>query len=187
MPSKKAIKREIVWRGIRTPSLDYCRVERDRAGWRFSGMIVAKFQNDPFGAHYEILVDKAFKTRTLTVEKTDASRTVRLEIELRNRVWMVDGKRRTNLGKCTDLDMEASPVTNTIPIRRTVMKIGERVDLTAAWVRFPSLRVEPLEQIYERIGARKYRYRSASGFSAELDVDSFGLVTRYGIIWKEVK
>ena len=186
MTSKRAVEREIVWSGIRTPSLDYCRVKRDRGGWRFSGMIVAKFQNDPFGAHYEILVDKAFKTRTLTVEKIDASRTIRLEIELRNRVWMVDGKRRTDLGKCTDVDMESSPVTNTIPIRRTALKIGERVDLSAAWVRFPSLRVEPLEQSYERISAKKYRYRSASGFSAELEVDNFGLVTHYGDIWKEV-
>jgi hypothetical protein len=76
MPSKRAVEREIVWSGMRTPSLDYCRVERDRAGWRFSGMIVTKFRKDPFGAHYEILVDRAFKTRNLTVEKMDASRTV---------------------------------------------------------------------------------------------------------------
>ena len=39
---------------------------------------------------------------------------------------------------------------------------------------------------YERLWARKYLYRSAPGFSADLAVDSFGLVSRYDDIWKRV-
>jgi uncharacterized protein len=150
-------------------------------------MIVAKFQTDPFGAQYEILVDKSFRTRRLAVERIDGSKTSRVQIELRDNVWTVSGKKRTDLRECTDVDIEASPVTNTIPIRRASLKVGERVDLTAAWVRFPSLVVEPLKQSYERLGARKYLYRSASGFTAELDTNDFGLVTRYDDIWKEVR
>jgi uncharacterized protein len=187
MPSKKAAVHEIVWSGTRTPSLDYCCVRRENGGWRFSGMIAARLQANRFGAHYEILVDKMFKTKRLTVEKIDAGKATTLEIELQDGVWIVDGKKRTDLGECTDVDIEASPVTNTIPIRRTSLKVGDRVDLTAAWVRFPSLVVEPLEQSYERLGARKYLYRSASGFTAELNTNDFGLVTRYDDIWREIR
>ncbi len=187
MPSKEAAGREIVWSGTKAPSLDYCCVKRDKGGWCFSGMIVAKFQTDPFGAQYEILVDKMFKTQQLTVEKINTKKTTFLKIEFRDDVWIVDGKKRIDLRECTDVDIEASPVTNTIPIRRTSLGMEERVDLTAAWVRFPSLVVEPLKQSYQRLGARKYLYRSASGFTAELDTDDFGLVTRYDDIWKEIR
>ena len=42
----------------------------------------------------------------------------------------------------------------------------------AAWLRFPSFRLEVLEQTYRRLADRRYRYESAGGsFAAELDVD----------------
>jgi hypothetical protein len=107
-------------------------------------------------------------------------------IEFRKGTWFVDGEGRNDLEKCSDVDLEASPCTNTPPIRRSRLKIGQRIDLTAAWVRLPSLKVMPLKQSYERRNAWKYLYRSDTGFDAELAVDDFGIVTRYGNIWKEV-
>jgi hypothetical protein len=56
--------------------------------------------------------------------------------------------------------------------------------MTAAWVRFPELALEPLPQEYGRLAERRYRYSSAGGrFVAELEVDEQGLVTTYGRIW----
>ena len=183
----KPFSREIVWTGIRSRSLDYCFVRREVGGWRFSGMMVARFRNSPFGARYEILVDRSFKTRSLAFEKVGMGKSTKTKVDLREDVWFVDGRKRTDIRRCSDVDIEASHVTNTIPIRRARLKVGRRMDLTAAWVRFPSLAVEPLEQSYELTGPRKYLYRSASGFTAELEVDDFGLVTRYGSIWEEVR
>ena len=118
MPSKEKVVRNILWSGTKTSSLDYCCVKRETEGWHFSGMIVAKFQTHPFGAHYEILVDKTFKTRRLAIEKIDAGKATHMEIEFRDGIWTVDDKKRTDLRECTDVDIEASPITNTIPIRR---------------------------------------------------------------------
>jgi hypothetical protein len=177
---------EIVWGGLRTPSLDYCHVRKENSSWRFTGMLIVKPKTNPFGLRYEILVDKKFKTRSLIVEKTECGLVSRQEIHSRRGAWFVDCRKRNDLHECTDIDLEASPVTNTIPIRRTRLKVGQKVNLTVAWVRIPALEVTPLTQSYERLSARKYLYRSASGFSAELEVDDFGLVTRYGDIWKEI-
>ena len=33
-------------------------------GWRFAGVMVAKFPTSSFGTRYEILVDRTFKTRS---------------------------------------------------------------------------------------------------------------------------
>jgi uncharacterized protein len=149
-------------------------------------MLVAKLQGIPLAARYEILVDKTFKTRRLAIEKMGDGEVIARKVEFRNGRWLVDGKNRSDLRDCTDVDIEATPVTNTIPIRRYGLTVEERVDLTVAWVRFPSLKVTQLKQSYERLGNREYRYRSASGFTAVLHVDDLGLVTRYGNIWREV-
>ena len=107
-------------------------------------------------------------------------------VEPRDDTWLVEGKNRADLCDCTDIDIEASPVTNTIPIRRYRLKMGERMDLTVLWLRIPTLKAIPLKQSYERLGEREYRYHSESGFTAKLQVDDLGLVTRYGNIWKKV-
>lgn len=181
-----AVNHEIVWAGLRTPSLDYCNVGKEARGWRFAGMLIVKPKANPFGVRYEILVDKRFKTRSLNVEKTESGLESRKKIESRRGAWLVDGRERSDLSECTDVDMEASPVTNTIPIRRTQLKLGQKVNLAVVWVRFPTLEVTLLKQSYERLTARRYLYTSASGFSAELEVDDFGLVARYGDTWKEI-
>jgi hypothetical protein len=55
----------------------------------------------------------------------------------------------------------------------------------AAWVRFPNLNVEPLDQTYTRLGERTYRYQSGT-FEADLEVDDEGLVLDYPGIWRRV-
>jgi hypothetical protein len=50
---------------------------------------------------------------------------------------------------------------------------------------FPSLEVQRLEQSYERLAERRYRYRSGR-FTADLAVDDDGMVLQYGVNWKAV-
>ncbi len=46
--------------------------------------------------------------------------------------------------------------------------------------RFPGFMLEPLEQVYRRLGDTLYRHESARrAFAAELTVDEAGMVTRH--------
>ena len=62
---------------------------------------------------------------------------------------------------------------------------GETRAVAAAWIRFPSLEVERLDQSYERLDERRYRYRSGL-FTADLLVDDDAMVLQYGVNWKAV-
>ena len=87
---------------------------------------------------------------------------------------------------CIDLDLNFSPSTNRLPIRRLGLAIGQEAQVRAAWLRFPSFTLEPLEQIYRRLNATTYRYESAGGkFVAELQVNAAGFVTHYPNFWIE--
>jgi len=55
----------------------------------------------------------------------------------------------------------------------------------AAWLLFPSFRLEPLEQRYRRVAAPTYRYESGDGtFATDLEVNEAGFVTRYPGSWE---
>ena len=56
--------------------------------------------------------------------------------------------------------------------------------MRAAWVRFPELSLEVLEQVYTRLTERTYTYQSAGGaFRRELAVDVAGFVLDYPGLW----
>jgi hypothetical protein len=96
------------------------------------------------------------------------------------RRWKLDGAACPEIADCIDLDLNFSPSTNLLPIRRLNLVIGEEAKVRAAWLRFPSFALEPLEQLYRRIDALTYRYESAGGkFVADLHVNSAGFVTGY--------
>jgi hypothetical protein len=90
-----------------------------------------------------------------------------------------------NVVGCTDIDLNFSPSTNLLPIRRLALAVGESADVNAAWLRFPSFKLEQLPQQYLRLDETTYRYESAGGqFVAELQVDLFGFVIDYPGIWR---
>ena len=101
------------------------------------------------------------------------------------RHWWLDGEECAEVAGCIDLDLNFSPLTNLFPIRRLNLAVGQEAGGRAAWLRFPSFKFEPLEQIYRRIETSTYRYESAGGsFVVELEVDGMGLVTHYPNFWQ---
>ena len=80
-----------------------------------------------------------------------------------------------------DCDLALSPVTNLMPIlRHGLLSTAGQVELTAAWVSVPDLRVQPDAQRYTNVGQNLIRYDALDGsFSATITVDDDGLVTDY--------
>ena len=103
------------------------------------------------------------------------TREIDVRIDVDGERWLLNGVEVDAVRGCVDVDFNFSPSTNLLPIRRGA--IGTNV--VAAWLRFPSFALEPLAQTYERLGERTYRYSSATGFTAEIEVDEEGLPTHY--------
>lgn len=86
---------------------------------------------------------------------------------------------------CIDIDLAFSSSTNMLPIRRLDLAIGQEAKVRAAWLRFPSFTLEPLDQLYRRIDAATYRYESAGGvFVTELQVNAAGFAALYPNLWQ---
>jgi hypothetical protein len=101
------------------------------------------------------------------------------------RRWQLNSIECPAVAGCIDLDPGFSPSTNLLPIRRLSLAIGQEAEVTAAWLGFPSLTLEPLEQRYRRIDSATYRYERAGGkVVAELGVDEAGFVLHYPLLWR---
>jgi hypothetical protein len=174
----------IAWKRVDAAGLERFEMRRDAEAWTLRGIILLVHEGVPFEARYEVRCDQAWVTRAVAVDLRgpEGERALRLTAE--DGRWSVNGVERDAVRGCVDVDLGWSPSTNTLPIRRLDLAVGDTRAMTAAWVRFPELTLEPLPQEYRRLAERRYRYASAGGrFVAELEVDGQGLVTTYGQIW----
>ncbi len=69
--------------------------------------------------------------------------------------WWQDGNERPDLTGCVDVDISATPLTNTFPLQRVGdLGVGKSVSLPVAWVDAYSLDVERVPQTYTRLTDR---------------------------------
>src|SRR5262245_39302562 len=111
-----------------------------------------------------------------------------VEIDLvvdRDHRWRLNGIEQPLVTGCIDVDLNFSPSTNLLPIRRLNLAVGQEALVEAAWLKFPSFELEPLSQVYSRINESTYRYKSGGGqFTADLKVDRVGFVRNYPAVWE---
>jgi uncharacterized protein len=178
-------RRWILWQGLITPSMERFIVGASNVGFALSGLILQAHQETPYVVRYAIEVDAAWRTRKVEVELEDGGeRRLSLTVDGEGN-WSGEGQRLGQVAGCIDVDLEWSPSTNTLPIRRLGLATGDTKTVAAAWVRFPSLEVQRIEQSYERLADRRYRYRSGR-FTADLAVDEDGMILQYGLNWEAV-
>jgi hypothetical protein len=180
MPLPRCVVWEPVEDGLR--GHDLVLLAPDHRGWLNAHGAVAAVQGGrPWGVHYDVSIDERWRTRyaEVTAIDGDARRKVLLDLDGQGRV-AVNARHLPALDGCLDVDLAATPFTNTLAIRRLRLEVGQSGVARAVWVGAPGLELEVLEQTYTRIGVDRYRYEvPANGFSAELTVDDEGLVVDY--------
>lgn len=162
---------------------------RTENAWLFRGTILTLAHDAAAEARYEISCDRSFRTRSAAISVRNAAGEKALQIAAENGRWYENGIENQTVAGAIDIDLGWSPCTNTLPIRRLGLEIGQTSgEFMAAWVRFPELTLQPLPQEYVRLGDRQYRYSSRGGaFVANLMVDNEDLVADYEGFWLRVK
>lgn len=160
-------------------------LETGDAGHRLRGSTSAVEDGEPWVVRYEIALDDAWRTIAAYVggQSPTGEHEVRLEADGAGR-WRVDDVAAPQLDGCLDIDLESSSCTNTLPVHRLQLGVGQAADAPAAYVRARGLDVERLEQSYTRIdddGARqRFDYTApVFDYDGRLVYDDAGLVLDY--------
>lgn len=168
----------VLWTSDELGSAEHCSLEVGGAGATLAGTTVLPFEGRPARIRFSVTTDPQWRTRSVDVEIV-GHRSIAVVMRVDDGAWSVDGVARPDLAGCADADLGWTPATNTLPIRRLGLDVGESAELTAAWLRFPDLVVVPSRQRYVREGAHAWRYLSGDHDFA-LETNAHGLVTRYG-------
>jgi len=191
------LPRSLAWRRTDVTGGEYAGFD-DRNGLVAQGFA---FTSSPvaYACRFELSTDSRWASSRCEVTSEGPGFMRTLRMERASGRWRITTSERGNLNAVVptaplagseeperltdalDVDLYASPLTNTLPIRRLNLlgkPAGTTSTIVAAWVLLPSLAVLPLEQTYTVLGDGKIRYASGN-FTADLTVDEAGFVVDY--------
>jgi uncharacterized protein len=172
--------RHVVWRrSSELQTIEWCTLVEGPGEKVLKGLILGAVGGLPLRIEYHIVCYSNWQTSTVDVRQQHGrERTLLALARDAAGTWVGDGHQMPTLGGCADVDLGFSPSTNTLPIRRLALAVGQSETIDAAWILFPDLQVRTSRQTYTRLSDQRYRYASGD-FAAELSVDTAGLVTDY--------
>lgn len=151
-------------------------------------VILGEAAGGAFAARYRILCDRCWRTRRLDLRLIGSDRRIDLTSDGAGN-W-ADGSALplTALRGATDIDLSATPFTNTLPIRRLALHAGQSAEILAARVQVPELTIAADRQRYVCLEpGRRYRYEAVDGdFAREIEVDDHGLVLTYPDLFRRL-
>jgi uncharacterized protein len=144
-----------------------------------ASVIIGAADGVPFGLSYRLVLDRAWRLREAEFVTTAEDR---LTLRASGDGSWRDGEGRPLplLDGCVDIDIAATPFTNTLPIRRLDLGPGETRDIRLVYVSPPKLELSAARQRYTALDpGRLYRFENLDDFTADLPVDGDGLVLDY--------
>jgi len=137
----------ILWQGFVLPGHEACRLYSQDSHRYLEGTAVFSHEKQPCRLNYQVTCDNAWRTLSAQVEGWLGNTIVSIQIKTDpTQRWWLNGIEQPNIKGCIDVDLNFSPSTNLLPIRRLNLAIGEKAEVKAAWLRFPSFKLEPLSQ-----------------------------------------
>lgn len=147
-------------------------------------------ERGPFRLNYRLTWDASWRLREaeLAVATERYTKSLKLRTDGRGLWRDSDDRAIEELDGCIDVDIWPTPFTNSFPIRREPLAVGERRRFRMAWVCAPELTVHPQPQAYTRLADRLYLFENldGSGFQARLAVDEDGIVLDYPDLFRRV-
>ncbi len=188
--------RFMIWTGVEEWMTEAAAVELTDGGLSATGTQLAA-DPIPFRVDYRLEAPDDYVTRELELTATAEGWRRRLLLTHDgDGAWHADAEdagevpggpwdgELPDLSEARDIDIQNSPLTNTMPILRHGFQRGGEHEFTMAFVTLPALRVEASPQRYEHVRAGNdgsvVRYIGLdSDFMADLELDPDGLLVFY--------
>jgi len=179
-----AIVETVLWKPLQWAGHEAARLQSLDGGWQLDGAAAFLEDGVPCRLVYTIRCHEDWTTRDTRVQGWLGERELDLTIAHANGMWTMNGVEQPQVAGCTDIDLNFSPSTNLLPIRRLALAVGQSGGMSAAWLRFPGFELEALDQRYTRLAADRVRFEAFRiDFTAELRVSANGMVLDYGDLW----
>jgi uncharacterized protein len=173
--------RVLRWKPMEGFGAEHLHIKSTSEGLLAQGVVIGLREDVGYGLFYRIVLDQGWRVREVELSTTGAAEKLVLRADGKGRWQSAEGLPLPALDGCIDIDIAATPFTNTLPIRR--LRLSEGVDQVIRVVYIPVPTLEPIavDQRYTCLqSGRLYRYEGlSSGFDGELPIDDDGFVIDY--------
>lgn len=171
----------ILWKGIEYESLENCLITTTEEGNEISSTIVGCYEGKIYLVDYQIKTNANWETIFVAVESRINSHIRHWQFEGDGQGnWRKNGKVVGQYGGCVDIDIPLTPFTNTLPINRLKLAVGETQSIKVIYLDLLTDQFRPVQQQYTRLKEEVYHYENVpNDFEADITVDAKGLVIDY--------
>ncbi len=140
-----------------------------------------------FVALYTLRLDRDWRTLEMQASVLGSAKCIYLRRTEDGHWFDASGRLLQHLNGIVDVDLSITPFTNSLPIRRLKLGVGESVEITTAYVAFPHLELSADPQRYTRITSDRYRYEALGrGFAREVSLDADGFAITYPSLFQRI-
>lgn len=184
--------RTVMWMQWNNLGMEQLHIENSKIGISADGVVVGIRDGKPFRIRYQIDTNLQWQVQHLKIELLDQnSKKLQLKINGAGHWQEGDGTPIPELDGCIDVDLSATPFTNTLAIRRLALQPGNPQDLSVVYVTVPEMKFRAVPQRYTCLETNSqggiYKYEGLlRKFSADLLTDRDGLVIEYPNAFRRV-
>jgi hypothetical protein len=161
---------------------ELCHVVDDDSGLSFTGTVLATEEGTSHELRYEVHTEDNYRTKVVHVTHLWPEPAFELVLRRDSRGWQMGREPLDGFDGCVDVDLGFTPSTNTLPIRRLGLEVGERREISVVWILFPEFSAVRGEQSYARVAGDRYVFESGD-FKAVLRTNDQGIVLDYEGLW----
>src|SRR5690606_2784207 len=132
----------IHWRRLDVFGYEHARIQRVPSGWRLQGKVEVRESGVSARFNYVVECDPTWFTRSALVDGEVGGELARFALTADGAGhWTAGDQVLSAVAGALDIDLGFTPATNTLPIRRLALEVGESANVRSAWLRFPELRL----------------------------------------------
>lgn len=185
--------RQIIWKSLAYEGLEHVYISKGIAENIVKGCFIGVIEQKGFQFSYMLSYDKSYR-----IIGVDLSLWREESLHLRSdrqgnwkQYFGTNLQPLPQFAGCLDIDITATPFTNTLPIRRVQWEVGQSRDFKMLYITVPELTLSVSEQRYTCLekseAGGSFRFELVDGsFSADLPVDADGLVLDYPGLFKRL-
>jgi len=182
--------RTVAWKPIEYQGMEYLTLREQGQHIFIDSVVLAVEDQSAFRLDYHLQCDSNFAIRSVTLEIAGRPK-LQLTADGRGNWFDVQRQPMPEFQGCIDIDIAATPFTNTLPINRVKWQPGQSEIFSMVYIWIPELTVNVEKQRYTCLEKSAdggiYRFEQLStGFTAVLPVDQNGLVLDYPELFSRV-
>ncbi|HTF82362.1 MAG TPA: putative glycolipid-binding domain-containing protein [Cytophagales bacterium] len=175
----------ILWKGREYDSLEHCLVTYTFEGVEIRSVIIGSIGGLTYRVEYLIKTNLHWETQSVELYSWHQDRVQHFRLDsdtLGN--WMSPEANVTKFQGCIDIDIPLTPFTNSLPINRLNMTVGEAHVIKVLYFDVLEGAITTVNQKYTRTSQNTYHYENIPcDFEATIEVDASGLVTDYPFLF----